>query len=504
MTSPTSYQVESAPEISAHADAALRTVRVVLGVLSCFVLGAYRPLSGSLSWPSVTLVLTSIIASVVVLNYLAKHLPRRAPWIWVSQALDVAATVALAIALYEPLEQQSWALLIVPVVSAAVRHGSAASVLSWVGGCVGYIVAAFTGAVDSSDGVTLLARVPGVLLAVAITVGLLARWMREGWEIQNALTATVAAREHRLAVIEQAGHALKDLPSQEALELCASQALALGFDSATVEDLTRNRPMFSVGACEIIAASRPEDRTSQSQPVVTVWVENDDVVAHSICVHEPETRSVLTGWSANPIDEDQAQALVTLVAHTSTAIETSSLLRRLRYSSAHDELTGLANRRTLDQLLEREARESSRLALAFIDLDDFKSINDQHGHDIGDKALVSMARRLEAAAGPAGVVARYGGDEFVILLPDATMEEAYRVAQNALRSSTDVIALGPLQLLLGISVGIAAAEAPIAAAKLIRTADQALYKAKAAGKGSIVAVDIDATPSSPQRAEASG
>lgn len=479
-------------EIGAQADAALRAVRLVLAVLACFVLGAYRPLSGSLDVPSLLGVLLMIVGGVVVLNQLAEQVPTHSKWGWITQVLDVVAIVALAVALDGPLRQQSWVLLVVPVVSAAVRYGSLASVLSWVGGCIGYVLAAWLDAVDATDEVTILARVPGVLLAVAITVGLLARWMREGWEIQNELTSTVAGREHRLAVIEQTQLALNGLTETEAVELCATQVLALGFSAATVEYLDNETPTYALGKCEIIAKTVSAGEVPDQEPVVTVWVEDQVVRGHSVSAREPQTRSIVTGWSEYPIEADQARALASLVAHTSAAVEMSGLLRRLRHNADHDDLTGLANRRTLDQELATQARRSGRLAVAFVDLDDFKGINDRHGHDIGDKALVAVARRLESATGDAGIVARYGGDEFLILLPDADLEQASKIAEAAITLSNDRIAIGPLRVSLGLSLGIATARTPIAAAKLIRVADQALYEAKTSGKSTFVAIDLDA------------
>ena len=215
----------------------------------------------------------------------------------------------VAVALDEPLGQQSWVLLVVPVVSAAVRHGALASVLSWVGGCAGYILAASFGAVDSADVVTLLARVPGVLLAVAITVGLLARWMREGWEIQNALTETVAAKEHRLGVIERTGHALRDLEPRVALELSADQILGLGFEASSIEYLRGDRPPYCVGRCDLVADAVAPDIDVHRGPIVTVWVEEDSPRVFSVSIREPQTGAVFTGWSRQPIDADLAQAL---------------------------------------------------------------------------------------------------------------------------------------------------------------------------------------------------
>ncbi|MCP3910972.1 MAG: GGDEF domain-containing protein [Actinomycetia bacterium] len=338
----------------------------------------------------------------------------------------------------------------------------------------------------------LLARIPGSLLAVAITIGLLARWMREGWEIQNGMTQSAAARERRSTVIEQTGHALHGLAPQPALELTADQVLALGFDAASIDYLTVDRPTIAVGRQELIAQRASVDGPFDSGLTVTVWTDNRRICVHSVSLHEPHTGTVFTAWSENPIEAERAQACETLIAHASAAIETTMRLTQLQRAADYDALTGLANRRTLDREMEKRAIETGTLSIAFVDLDNFKAINDQHGHSIGDKTLVAVARRLEAAVGTSGLVARYGGDEFVVLMPNAGLDQARHIAQAMLRSCNDPIAVGPAQLHLGLSIGLVSSRTPVRAASLLREADQVVYRAKTAGKGTVIAIGADA------------
>jgi len=323
-------------EITAHADAALRTVRVVLAVLSILLLGAYRPLVGPPSWISLTATLAVIIAALAALNAVSLRMPDSGRWAALLQALDVVAATALAVALDEPLDHQSWVLLVVPVVSAAVRFGAMASMLSWIGGCAGYLAAAYVGAIGANADVGLVTRVPGTLLAVAITIGILARWMREGWEIQNEVTEVIADRERRLAVLEQTRHALTNTEPDEALTLCARQALALGFAAVTVQHLGQDSPFLVVGQGDIVAATDPPQHDASHGPVVTAWTDGAQILSRSVTAHEPQTDTLIGGWSRAPIEHDQVRALATLVAITSDSIETATLLRQLRYAANHD------------------------------------------------------------------------------------------------------------------------------------------------------------------------
>lgn len=477
-------------EIAAHADEALRTVRIVLAVLSIILLAAYRPLTGSPSWDWLTLMLTSIVATVASLNAISRRRPDNRTWLAIILSLDVFATVALAVALDDPLGQQSWVLLVVPIVSAAVRSGGLASVLAWVAGSAGYLGAAATGATATSANGILVMRVPATLLAVAITIGVLARWMREGWEIQNEITTVVAAREQRLSVLERTRHALTITDPEDALPLCADQAIALGFSAVTLHHLGHERPVQLIGRREIVAETDPSEHDPREGLLVTVWTDGEEVRSHSVVIHEPRTNSLITGWSQGPIGNDQAQSLATLVSITSAAIETSTLLRQLRHAADHDPLTGLLNRGGLDRKLDQLSQIPGKLTIAFIDLDDFKSINDTHGHDLGDRALMAMARLFKVVVGARGLVGRYGGDEFVAVFPGMGTEDAQRLAQAALRATAEPVDLGSAHLDLKLSIGIATAQTPVAPSSLLHVADRALYQAKSSGKATYVALDL--------------
>jgi diguanylate cyclase (GGDEF)-like protein len=157
--------------------------------------------------------------------------------------------------------------------------------------------------------------------------------------------------------------------------------------------------------------------------------------------------------------------------------------QRLRHLAGHDALTGVANRAEFrDRLAHALAIGEEDLAVAFCDLDDFKPINDNYGHRVGDVVLVEMATRLRACLRAGDELARIGGDEFTVLLrnvPDAAA--ARHVADRLLVAARDPFEVEGDQAKIGLSVGIALSEPGMNADALLERADEALYAVKRAG-----------------------
>lgn len=170
----------------------------------------------------------------------------------------------------------------------------------------------------------------------------------------------------------------------------------------------------------------------------------------------------------------------------SALIALEGAFQRLKILAEIDTLTGLANRRTLDLVLDRQAEDFQKTGTPFsvilIDLDHFKRVNDTFGHVAGDHALVAMADHLRTHCRPADLVSRYGGEEFVVVIRGQQLPVAKMVAER-LRKMTP--AATPPELgkhRLTASFGVAEAVPGESAEALIRRADQALYRAKKLGR----------------------
>ena len=159
-----------------------------------------------------------------------------------------------------------------------------------------------------------------------------------------------------------------------------------------------------------------------------------------------------------------------------------------------DQLTGSLNRRGLDDVLEREMaradRRASPLCIAMLDLDDFKKINDKYGHTAGDEALIHLVRVIKETLRSMDVIARFGGEEFLIVLPDTQMEEAIQTITRLQRELTKQIFMhNHTRLLMTFSAGVALRAEKEDQQSMIKRVDAALYAAKRAGKNRVVAAN---------------
>jgi two-component system, cell cycle response regulator len=201
-------------------------------------------------------------------------------------------------------------------------------------------------------------------------------------------------------------------------------------------------------------------------------------------------------YLTRPVDRNE------LVARVRTQLRKKRYADKLRHNvqlslemAITDQLTGLHNRRYmarhLDNLMSNAARSGKKLAFVIMDIDYFKSVNDTYGHDIGDEVLREFAKRVTANIRGIDLACRYGGEEFVVVMPETDAAFAFTVAER-LRKSIETTPVGisraPGTLNITISIGIAASEGESDTAEaLLRRADQALYRAKNNGRNRVVA-----------------
>jgi len=167
----------------------------------------------------------------------------------------------------------------------------------------------------------------------------------------------------------------------------------------------------------------------------------------------------------------------------------------LKTASIHDELTGLSNRRALIEALQEEAERASRHArhfvLVMLDVDHFKQINDRYGHDVGDRALVGVARLLHGGMRHYDVCGRWGGDEFLLLLPESGLAEARVVLERLVNQMRALRIPAPSgEIGLTVSVGMALYRIGESFNETLTRADRALYRAKQQGRDCVAAGDV--------------
>jgi len=337
---------------------------------------------------------------------------------------------------------------------------------------------------------TVMGVLPQILLMSVLTRGIYLALVRQ---------ERTAARE---SVLARAGHAMLGVTEVERIRQVAIQAadelVLLNPGSALL--ILRRRPG---GLLVANLAGVPDElrgrrlgnefaadpaRLAELAPDFPHW-EIDSLGA------DPATAEMYVAVGGHrPVRPDVLDAFRTL-SHQVVLAESSCFAHaELEHRAHHDHLTQLPTRakflRALGEAVAGASREGGVVALLNVDLDDFKQVNDGYGHTAGDELLVQMAARLAAAAQGRGLAARFGGDEFALLLTGlADAAEAERIAAVLGTHLAAPVTLGASMatVAVGASIGIAVAEPGVKVADLIRRADIAMYSAKAAGKNRIEA-----------------
>ncbi|MFC4785478.1 sensor domain-containing protein [Nocardioides sp. MAHUQ-72] len=233
-----------------------------------------------------------------------------------------------------------------------------------------------------------------------------------------------------------------------------------------------------------LAAGRPPIRPGRSE----------------IVYRHPDGRPRTLVVSAAPLD-DADGAVEGFLAMVSDVTDARRLEHELRRAALHDSLTGLPNRALLfDRLQQALARETRSTAVLFVDLDRFKFVNDVRGHVVGDELLVRVAARLKDSARPTDTVARFGGDEFLVVCEDVDEAAARLLADDLVAALDAPFPMSEGEVRLTASIGVALSPSP-SPGTLISRADTAMYAAKVSGRHRVRVYDADLAAHTEERSE---
>lgn len=262
------------------------------------------------------------------------------------------------------------------------------------------------------------------------------------------------------------------------------------FDDASLRIVDANaaaETLFGRGGPELLQASLPDLGFAQDVAAAMVRAEADGLGFVELRRRSTKgsEHDLLMHLSIMDVaDSRLAYGIIEDVTERNTA--RAALLAQaelLEHLADHDALTGLPNRRVLDEVLERAFARGQRgipSSLLFIDVDDFKLVNDLQGHLAGDAALVAIARLLANAVRGGDVVVRIGGDEFAVLLDGADGTEASAIARRLVSDVRDRFSD------LGLSVGVASVSGAADTLEVLRRADECMYAAKSAGGNRVI------------------
>ncbi|MBI5106163.1 MAG: EAL domain-containing protein [Solirubrobacterales bacterium] len=247
------------------------------------------------------------------------------------------------------------------------------------------------------------------------------------------------------------------------------------------------RRMLGRSADDVVG--RPLAELAHPDDAAAVRRASDRVIAPK-CSHAFRLRHADGGWrhveavAADRCDDPAVEGIVLSMRDVS---QRKALEDRLRHQAFHDNLTGLANRALfedrLGHALARARRDGPPAAVLFLDLDDFKTINDSLGHGVGDQVLRTVAERVAGALRAVDTAARLGGDEFAILLHDVGDAAGAREVAGRLQAALAApLELDGRTLTFGASIGVALADGRTGVEEVLRNADVAMYSAKAHGK----------------------
>jgi diguanylate cyclase (GGDEF)-like protein len=363
----------------------------------------------------------------------------------------------------------------------------------------------------------VLSRATSVAVALIVLLSMLFGGL--GWLIVGRPLARQRRRDERRAVLRERqtafARALQMSDSEEDTHALVKRHLERTVDGAGVTVLYRDASGARLRATTPVKAESPlADALAYAEPRSCLAVrlggaheeggDAPDLLQCGLCGKSGRDRSLCSPLLVSgevigsvlvahddALGEDEREQVADAVTQAAPVIANLRNLAVAELRAATDPLTGLANRRalndTIKRMLAQAARTGGSLSAIALDLDHFKQINDRHGHDRGDEVLAAAGAALTATLRVSDFVARAGGEEFVVLLPDTGLDGAVVVAEN-LRAALQALAVPGLDGPVTGSFGVAVypEDAPDAD-ELLRRADRALYAAKANGRNRVEA-----------------
>jgi diguanylate cyclase (GGDEF)-like protein len=336
---------------------------------------------------------------------------------------------------------------------------------------------------------------------------------------ERVLGAALSNRLKELAVLYEAGKALNSvLVIEEVLQLILSSAFEL-LEASNGFIMLLEGPDKLVVACRAGVISEDGDTLELGEGIASRVVRDREPLLiqgtvsekghlerdSAVCVpliHRDDVLGVLIlkGAADHTYSEHDLRAVSLFAEHAAIAVANARLYEaeralsvQLSHQVVHDPLTGAANRVLvgvrMEHALARVRRAECSMAVLFIDVDDFKLVNDELGHGVGDLVLTAIAQRLSACVRPSDTVGRFGGDEFVVVCEDLVDDAgALDIAVRVLQALEAPFSTPSGDRTLSASIGIATCNVlnPMEADGLIRAADSAMYRAKMEGKARIV------------------
>jgi diguanylate cyclase (GGDEF)-like protein/PAS domain S-box-containing protein len=305
----------------------------------------------------------------------------------------------------------------------------------------------------------------------------------------------VTEREERGRALEQARRRF-----QQAFHSAPTGMALVRLDDSTILDANRSlADMLAIPVGELVGRSiRDITHPDDLRAAATYRARLELGIADTYLLDQRYLRS--DGqfvWARTRVAVTEDDGVSLAITHIEDVTEQRRTAERLQWAATHDDLTGLPNRtemiRRVDELLT-DARPGD-VAVLFIDLDNFKAVNDSLGHGIGDVLLTAMSVRLRETVGPDAILARFGGDEFIVVVdglaataPDDPGRDPLALAERVRREVGRAVVVHGTELFVTASVGVSTNEQPGAsAADLLRDADAAMYRAKARGRDCVEA-----------------